>query len=223
MGSIIGDILASALGIALSPIPLLAAITLVLSPRGNAAGLGFLGGWLLGVILPVLVITTLAGLLPESTVDASRLVGGTILLLLGAYLLYLAVGEWRLRPQPGKAPVLPPFVAALDTVTVPQGLALGFGLAALAPKNLALAVGAGLTVGGAHFPLREAMLVLLVFVLIAASSMLVVVVGGMAAVEAWRRPLVELRDWLGRNSPTVMTVLYLVLGVTLVGAGISAY
>ena len=223
MGSIIGDILASALGIALSPIPLLAAITLVLSPRGNAAGLGFLGGWLLGVILPVLVITTLAGLLPESTVDASRLVGGTVLLLLGAYLLYLAVGEWRLRPQPGKAPVLPPFVAALDTVTVPQGLALGFGLAALAPKNLALAVGAGLTVGGAHFPLREAMLVLLVFVLIAASSMLVVVVGGMAAVEAWRRPLVELRDWLGRNSPTVMTVLYLVLGVTLVGAGISAY
>jgi hypothetical protein len=223
MGSIIGDILASALGIALSPIPLLAAITLVLSPRGNAAGLGFLGGWLLGVIVPVLVITTLAGLLPESTVGASRLVGGTILLLLGAYLLYLAVGEWRLRPQPGKAPVLPPFVAALDTVTVPQGLALGFGLAALAPKNLALAVGAGLTVGGAHFPLREAMLVLLVFVLIAASSMLVVVVGGMAAVEAWRRPLVELRDWLGRNSPTVMTVLYLVLGVTLVGAGISAY
>ncbi|WP_411721845.1 GAP family protein [Mycetocola sp.] len=223
MGSIIGDILASALGIALSPIPLLAAITLVLSPRGNAAGLGFLGGWLLGVIVPVLVVTTLAGLLPESTGDASRPVGGTILLLLGGLLVYLALGEWRLRPQPGKAPVLPPWVAALESMTVPQGLALGFGLAALAPKNLALGVGAGLTVGGADFQLREVMLVLLVFVLLAASSMLVVVVGGMAAVEAWRRSLVQLRDWLGRNSATVLTVLYLVLGVTLVGAGISAY
>lgn len=223
MGSIIGDILASALGIALSPIPLLAAITLVLSPRGNAAGLGFLGGWLLGVIVPVLVVTTLAGLLPESTGDASRPVGGTILLLLGGLLVYLALGEWRLRPQPGKAPVLPPWVAALESMTVPQGLALGFGLAALAPKNLALGVGAGLTVGGADFQLREVMLVLLVFVLLAASNMLVVVVGGMAAVEAWRRSLVQLRDWLGRNSATVLTVLYLVLGVTLVGAGISAY
>jgi hypothetical protein len=223
MGSIIGDILASALGIALSPIPLLAAITLMLSPRGNATGLGFLGGWLLGVIVPVLVVTTLTGLLPESTGDASRPVGGTILLLLGALLLYLAVGEWRLRPQLGKAPMLPRWVGALDSMTVPQGLALGFGLAALSPKNLALAVGAGLTVGGANFQLREVMLVLLVFVLIAASSMLVVVVGGMAAVDAWRRPLVELRDWLGRNSATVLTVLYLVLGVSLVGAGISAY
>jgi hypothetical protein len=223
MGSIIGDILASALGIALSPIPLLAAITLVLSPRGNAAGMGFLGGWLLGVILPVLIITTLTGLLPESTGDASRPVAGTLLLLLGALLLALAVGEWRIRPLPGRAPVLPPWVAALESMTVPQGLALGFGLAALSPKNLALSVGTGLTVGGADFRLREVMLVLLVFVLIAASSMLVVVVGGMAAVAAWRRPLVELRDWLGRNSPTVLTVLYLVLGATLVGAGISAY
>lgn len=223
MGSIIGDILASALGIALSPVPLLAAITLALSPRGNAAGLSFLGGWLLGVIVPVLVITTLTGLLPESTGDASRPVGGTILLILGALLLYLAVGEWRLRPQPGKAPVLPRWVAALDSMTVSQGLALGFGLAALSPKNLALAVGAGLTVGGADFRLREVMLVLLIFVLIAASSMLVVVVGGMAAVDAWRRPLLELRDWLGRNGATVLAVLYLVLGVSLVGAGISAF
>ncbi|GHD42239.1 GAP family protein [Mycetocola manganoxydans] len=223
MGSIIGDILTSALGIALSPIPLLAVITLLLAPRGNAAALGFLGGWLLGVILPVLVITILAGLLPESSGNASRPVGGTLLLVLGGLLLYLAAGEWRLRPQPGRAPVLPRWVAALDTMTVPQGLALGFGLAALAPKNLSLAIGAGLTIGGATFEFREVMLVLLVFVLIAASSMLVVVVGGMAAVDAWRRPLIELRDWMGRNSATVLAVLYLVLGVSLIGAGISAF
>ena len=223
MGSIIGDILTSALGIALSPIPLFAAITLVLSPRGNAAGLGFLGGWLIGVIVPVLVISVLAGLLPESSPDASRPVAGTILLLLGALLLSLALGEWRIRPLPGRAPVLPPWVAALDSMTVPQGLALGFGLAAASPKNLTLGVAAGLTIGGADFRPREVIVVLLVFVVIAASSMLVVVVGGMAAVEPWRRPLLELRDWLGRNSATILTVLYLVLGVSLIGGGISAY
>ena len=223
MGSIIGDILTSALGIALSPIPLLAAITLVLSPRGNAAGLGFLGGWLLGVIVPVLVVSTLTGLLPESEPDTSRPIAGTILLLLGALLLYLALGEWRLRPLPGRAPVLPRWVAALDTMTVPQGLALGFGLAAASPKNLTLGVAAGLTIGAVDFRPREIIVVLLVFVVIAASTMLIVVVGGMAAVEAWRRPLIELRDWLGRNSATILTVLYLILGASVVGAGISAY
>lgn len=223
MGSIIGDILTSALGIALSPIALLAALTLVLSPRGNAAGLGFLGGWLLGVIVPVLVFSTLTGLLPESEPDASRPVAGTILLLLGALFLYLAVGEWRIRPLPGKAPVLPRWVSALDSMTVPQGLALGFGLGAASPKNLTLGVAAGLTIGGADFLLREVIVVILVFVVIAVSSMLIVIVGGMLGVDVWRRPLIELRDWLGRNSPTIQLVLFLVLGTSIIGAGISAY
>lgn len=223
MGSIIGDILTSALGIGLSPIPLFAAITLALSPRGNAAGLGFLGGWLLGVIVPILTVATLTGLLPESAPGASRPLAATILLLLGGLLLFLAVGEWRNRPLPGRAPVLPRWVAALDSMTVPQGLALGFGLAAGSPKNLTLGVAAGLTVGGAGFMTREVLVVLLVFVSIAVLSMLIVVVGGMAAIEQWRRPLLELRDWLGRNNATILTVLYLILGVSLVGAGISAY
>lgn len=223
MGSIIGDILTSALGIALSPIALLAAVTLVISPRGNAAALGFLGGWLLGVIVPVVVVSMLTGLLPESAPDTSRPVAGTILLLLGALFLYLAAGEWRLRPMPGRAPVLPRWVAALDSMTVPQGLALGFGLAAASPKNITLGVAAGLTIGGVDFLLREVIVVILVFVVIAVSSMLIVVVGGMLAVDVWRRPLVEFRDWLGRNSATVQVVLYLVLGTSLIGAGISAY
>ncbi|SFN34352.1 GAP family protein [Mycetocola miduiensis] len=223
MGSIIGDILTSALGIALSPIALLAAITLVLSPRGNAAGLGFLGGWLIGVIVPVLAISTLAGLLPEGEPDASRPVAGTILLVLGALLLYLAIGEWRIRPIPGKAPILPRWVPALNSMTVPQGLALGFGLGAASPKNLTLGVAAGLTIGGADFRPREIILVLLVWVVIAVSSMLVVVVGGMLGVDVWRRQLVDFRDWLGRNAATVHVVLFLVLGTSLIGAGISAY
>lgn len=223
MGSIIGDILTSALGIALSPIAIFAAISLVVSPRGNAASLGFLGGWLLGVIVPVVVVSTLTGLLPESSPDTSRPIAGTILLLLGVLFLYLAAGEWRIRPLPGRAPVLPRWVAALDSMTVTHGLALGFGLGAASPKNLTLGVAAGLTIGGANFMLREVIVVILVFVVIAVSSMLIVVVGGMLGVDVWRRPLVELRDWLGRNSATIQVVLFLVLGTALIGAGISAY
>lgn len=223
MGSIIGDILTSALGIALSPIALLAAITLVVSPRGNASALGFLGGWLIGVIVPVLVVSLLTGLLPESEPDASRPVAGTILLLLGALFLYLAIGEWRIRPLPGRAPVLPRWVAALNSMTVTQGLALGFGLGAASPKNITLGIAAGLTIGGADFRPREIIVVLLVFVVVAVSSMLVVVVGGMLGVDVWRRQLVDFRDWLGRNSATVHVVLFLVLGTALIGAGVSAY
>jgi hypothetical protein len=223
MGSVIGDILTSAVGIALSPIPLIAAIALMLTPRSGAAGLGFLGGWLLGVIVPVVAVTLIANVLPESSADASQPIAGTIRLVLGALLIYLAVGQWRLRPLPGRPGVLPKWMTATETMTVPQGITLGFGLGALSPKNLALGVAAGLTIGGAEIGLRDTIVVTLIFVVIALSTVLIAVVGYQIADEVWQKPLADLRTWLVRNGPTVLAVLLLLLGVELIGLGISSF
>ena len=223
MGSVIGEILTAAIGIALSPIPLIAAIALMLNPRSGAAGLGFLGGWLLGVIVPVVAVTLIAQILPESTADASRPIAGTVRLLLGALLLYLAIAQWRLRPLPGRPGVLPKWMTATDTMTVPQGIALGFGLGALAPKNLALGIAAGLTIGEAELGLRNTVVVLLIFVVIALSTVLLAVVGYQIADDAWRQPLADLRTWLVRNGPTVLAVALLLLGTQLIGDGISSF
>ncbi|MCP2032255.1 TRAP-type C4-dicarboxylate transport system permease small subunit [Okibacterium sp. HSC-33S16] len=223
MGSVIGEILTAAIGIALSPLPLIAAITLMLSPRSGAAGLGFLGGWLLGVIVPVVAVTVVATLLPESAADASRPIAGILRLILGALLIVLAVRQWRLRPLPGRPGVLPQWMTATETMTVGQGIALGCGLGALAPKNLALGIAAGLTVGGADLGLRGTVVVLLIFVVIAFSTVLVAVVGYQIATEAWQKPLADLRTWLVRNGPTVLAVAMLLLGAELVGDGISSF
>ena len=223
MGSVIGDILTAAVGIALSPIPLIAAIALMLTPRSGPAGLGFLGGWLLGVIVPVVAVTLIANILPESAADASRPIAGIIRLLLGLVLIYLAVGQWRLRPLPGRPGVLPKWMTATDTMSVSQGIALGFGLGAFAPKNLALGIAAGLTIGGAEIGLRDTIVVTLIFVVIALSTVLITVVGYQMATEAWQKPLADLRTWLVRNGPTVLAVVLLLLGVELLGEGISSF
>jgi len=44
MGSVIGDILPLALGIAISPIPIIAAILMLLSPKAKGTSVGFLIG-----------------------------------------------------------------------------------------------------------------------------------------------------------------------------------
>ena len=48
MGSVIGDVLPLAVGVAISPMPIIAVILMLLAPRAGAASAGFLAGWVAG-------------------------------------------------------------------------------------------------------------------------------------------------------------------------------
>ena len=48
MGPAIGDVLPLALGVALSPIPIIAVILMLLSPKAQENGPAFLVGWVAG-------------------------------------------------------------------------------------------------------------------------------------------------------------------------------
>ena len=54
---VIGEILPLALGIAVSPIPIIAAILMLLSPRAKGTSVGFLLGWVVGIVVAVTVFT----------------------------------------------------------------------------------------------------------------------------------------------------------------------
>ena len=53
MGNAISAVLPLALGIALSPIPIIATILLLLSPRARASSVGFAAGWILGILTAI--------------------------------------------------------------------------------------------------------------------------------------------------------------------------
>lgn len=223
MGATIGDILPLALGIAISPIPIIAAILMLLSPRARGTSVGFLIGWVLGIVVAVVVFTLLAGIIPASDPDSSQPIAGTVTIVLGALLVLLAVRQWRSRPKPGAAEALPKWMGAIDSMTAGRGLILAFVLAAVNPKNLLLAAGAGLAIGTAGPSSGEAVVAVLVFVLIAASSVAVPVIAYLIAADRMRGPLDALRGWLVHNNTTVMAVLLLVIGVVLIGKGIAAF
>ena len=60
MGSVIGEILPLAIGIAISPIPIIAAILMLLSPKAKGTSIGFLLGWVVGIVVAVTVFTLLS-------------------------------------------------------------------------------------------------------------------------------------------------------------------
>jgi len=223
MASVIGDILALALGIAISPIPIIAAILMLLSPKAKGTSVGFLIGWVLGIVVAVVLFTLLSTIIPEQDADASKPIAGVIKILLGAGLLFLALRQWRSRPKPGEEGALPKWMAAIDTMTTGRGLMLGFLLSAVNPKNLLMAAGAGVIIGTGGLNGSEITLVIVIFTLIAACSVAIPVIAYLLAAKRMAAPLESHRVWLMQNNATVMAVLLLVIGVVVIGKGIGSF
>ena len=223
MGAIIGDILPLALGIAISPVPIIAAILMLLSPKAKGTSVGFLIGWVAGIVIALVVFILLAAVIPTADPGQPQPVAGVIKLLLGALMLVVAVKQWRGRPHGDEEPTLPGWMAAIDQMTAVKGLGLGFLLSAVNPKNLLMAAGAGVTIGSAQLATGPTVVVGIVFTVIAAASVAVPVIGYLVAAKAMAGPLESLRVWLAHNNATVMAVLLLVIGVTLIGKGLGSF
>jgi threonine/homoserine/homoserine lactone efflux protein len=223
MGEVIGGILPLALGIAISPIPIIAAILMLLSPKAKGTSVGFMIGWVLGIVVAVVVFTLLASIIPEQDSDASKPIAGWIKIILGAGLLFLALRQWRARPKPGETAALPKWMSAIDSMTTMRGAVLGFLLSAVNPKNLLMAAGAGVIIGTGGLNGGEITLSIVIFTLIAACSVAVPVIAYLVASEKMAAPLEALRGWLVQNNSTVMAVLLLVIGVVMIGKGIGSF
>jgi threonine/homoserine/homoserine lactone efflux protein len=223
MGAVIGESLPLALGVAISPIPIIAAILMLLSPKARTTSVGFLLGWILGIVVAVTVFTLLSAIIPAADPAQSQPIQGVIQLVLGALLLLLALSQWRKRPKNGAEPTMPKWMRAIDKVTFPVALGLGFLLSGLNPKNLLLAASAGVDIGGAQLDGGATIVVIAIFTVLAASTVLVPVVGYLFAADRLRGALDALRVWLTRENAVIMAILLLVIGVSMLGKGIASF
>lgn len=222
MGDIIGQLLPVALGIAISPIPIIASILMLMSPRARTTSFGFLLGWLVGIALVVCVFTALSSILPSSGEGGSAPIRGGIQLLLGVLLLIIAVKQWRARPREGAEVAMPKWMRRIDDMTFLPAAGLALLLAAVNPKNLLLGASAGTTLGATDLSVAELSGFIAVFTLVAGCTVLLPVVGFLVASARLRGPLDRMRDWLQQENPVIMAVLLLVLGVVVVSKGLTA-
>ncbi|MDL9980994.1 GAP family protein [Microbacterium sp. ASV49] len=212
-----------AVGIAISPIPIIATILLLLSPRAGRTSTAFLLGWILGITISVVVFTLLGAVIPVADPSASQPIAGTIRIVLGVVLLLLAVRQWRSRPKGDEPATLPAWLSAIDSLTVGRAIVLAFLFVAINPKNIVLASGAGITIGAAELTIAATVIAIVVFVIISAASVAIPVIGYFVARDAMSGPLDSLREWLVRNNATIMAVLLLVIGVVLIGEGLQSF
>ncbi len=219
MGEVVGDLLPLAVGVAISPIPIIAVILMLLSPRAGSTSVGFLVGWIVGIILTTTIVLLLSDSVHEGGEPPAW--ASWLKILLGALCLLLALGQWRKRPRAGTEPVLPKWMSAIDTFTFGKAAGLGFLLSAVNPKNLIMCLGAGITIGAASLSAGGDVTSVAIFTVIAASTVAIPVIVYLAAKERMAKPLGELREILVRDNAVIMAVLLGVIGANLIGKGIG--
>lgn len=100
---------------------------------------------------------------------------------------------------------------------------MGLLLGTVNPKNIILTIGAATTISTAGLALGGTVTVGIVYLLVATCTVSVPVIGYLVAADRLRAPLERLRDWLTQENATIMFVLFLLLGVSMLSNGIKAF
>jgi threonine/homoserine/homoserine lactone efflux protein len=219
MGEAIGDLLPAALGVALSPVPIIAVILMLGTPRARTNGPAFALGWIIGLVVVVTLVLVLTGDAGDPDSDVSSAVGWSKVVL-GALFLLMAARQWRSRPRPGVEPAMPKWMAATETFSPAASLGLGALLSGVNPKNLALAFAAAASIAQAQLPTGEEVATVAVFVIVASLTVAGPVLFYLVAPQRATGPLREIKDTMAAHNAVIMAVVLLVLGAKLVGDGI---
>jgi hypothetical protein len=222
MGAAIGQSLPVAVGVLISPLPIVAVVLMLVSGRAKANAFSFLVGWFVAVGAVTLLVATLAGAATPDD-DGPPLWAAILKIVLGVLLLLLAVKQWRGRPRAGVEPPAPKWMAAIDAFTPVKAAGLAVLLGAVNPKNLLLVVSGGAAIASAAPADTNAQVVAsVVFALVASLGVATPVfiylfMGSRAATM-----LDELKAWMIHNNAVIMAVLLLVLGAKMLGDGIAS-
>jgi threonine/homoserine/homoserine lactone efflux protein len=223
MGQAIGNFLPSAVGVAISPLPIVAVVLMLVTTRGRVNGPAFVAGWCVGLGLVGAVVLAVAGGADASTDSGPATWVDVLYLVLGLLLILVAAKQWRGRPHGEEETPTPKWMGALDGFTPVKAGGAGVVLSALNPKNLLLAVAGAAAIAQTGISAGEQVVSYVIFVLIASIGIAAPVVIYFAMGERSQHLLDELKTWLARNNAVIMAVLMLIIGVKLVGNAISGF
>jgi threonine/homoserine/homoserine lactone efflux protein len=215
----IGDLLPSAVGVALSPIPIIAVILMLSTPKARTNGVAFTLGWIAGLLVVSIIVLVVAS--GADTSDTKSDVVDWIKVALGVLFLVMAAGQWRKRPKKGEQPEMPKWMATIDQFTGGKSLLLGAALSGANPKNLALTLAASASIAQAGLSGGETTLAVVIFIVIGSLTVAGPVAIYLVAPAKADRPLAAVKEFMSDHNAAIMMVVLLVLGAKLLGNGIG--
>ena len=220
MGAAIGGTLPFALGVALSPIPIIAVVLMLTTQRARVNGTVFIAGWLAGLAVAGAIALSIAGPADASSSGAPATWVSWLKVVLGAALLLIAALQFRNRPRKGDRVELPKWMDRVDQIKPLPAAGLGV-LSGLNPKNLLLVAAAAAAIAQTGISGGEQAIAYLVFALLGTLGVGTPVGIYFTMGARSEKPLSELKDWMAQNNAVIMAVICLIIGVKLIGDAIG--
>ncbi|MFI8389416.1 GAP family protein [Streptomyces sp. NPDC085540] len=208
------DLMLIALAIALYPLPMMAFILAVSSPRGVWKGLAFILAWLANLVAVIAIVLALTGGQPPSPRSPPGVAALALKLAIGVGLVVYGVRRYRRRKDK----------AARDAAPKPSHVDVGSvwaaaGLAVLIQPWGMVAAGAT-TVVEADTSHATTFIALFGFCLLASSSLLAAELYMVFAPEAAQARLLRMRAWMEGHKDEAIVFLCLLLGLWLTAQSI---
>lgn len=219
----IGEVLPAAVAIGLSPIAVIAAVTVLGGPDARRNGPLFALGWVVGLTTIVLI-----GTLAFEQVDVSPTEGNVTWadwarLALGIGLVVAAIHKWRSRPRPGAPPPEPPaWMRRIDGASAASTLVIGLLLGGVNPKNVGFSLAAAASIGEAHLDPVDTALAIAAFVTIGSIAVVGMVLNYILLGERSDAALGSAKEFMVTHGNVIMMVLFLVIGAKVLGDSIGA-
>ena len=220
MSQSIGDFLPLAVGIAISPIPIIGVILALFSARARSNGVAFAVGWV-GALVAVSVVVLVVGQSLDIGSEGSSSGRAWLHIGLGVLLVLMAHRYRRKRSADSDEVHLPKWMSRVEGMKPIQSLGLGAALVALNPKNVILAIAASVQIAQANLKTGGDIVSITVFTFIASITILAPVVWVVIAGDRATTTLEGLKSWFIKHNDAIMVVLLLALGALLIGKGIA--
>jgi threonine/homoserine/homoserine lactone efflux protein len=216
---IFAELLVPAVGIGLSPIPIIA-ITLILgTARARQNGLAFLGAWLAALtLLSGLLFVFVEGL---DNLGGSGTVMSSLRIILGIGLLWLAFQKWQKRKKMGEDVQVPKWMETLNEAEPGLAAKMGALLGGVNPKNIAFSAVAASAIAQSQLGPTQQWLALLFFVILSSLAVILSVAYYWVGKERAEGQLLKVKDFMVRHNLVIMMGLYVIFGVMLVYKGIT--
>lgn len=221
MGEVLGDVLGLAAGVAVSPLPIIAIIIVLATPRGRVNGLVFATGWVVGLSALGAVMLVIGGQGSGGSHGQPADWVGALKIALGVALVLLAARLWRHRPADATQAQLPQWMAAIDRFTPVKIFLLALLLSAGNLKNAPLTIAAAASISSSGLPVGEQIAALAIFVVVASLGLLTPLGVFLVMGERAKNMLGNWKEWAARHNIAVMAVLFFVFGLKLLGDGID--
>jgi Sap, sulfolipid-1-addressing protein len=218
---VVGEIVPLALVVTISPINVIPVILLLFTKRPLLSASSFLAGFVMGVAAVLAALTAIAGALNLSPDSGRSTWVAALKVALGAYLLVAAVRKFCSRPRGGEEGSMPAWMDGIAAFAPGRSLVVGAALGAANPKNLVVGFAAAATIASNDLSTGQQIVAMVIYVVVAALGVAAPIFVTLFLGDRSHEVLDGWKAWLGHNNATVMSVLFLVFGVVLIGQGIE--